>query len=72
LGFLCLRQLNLLPEVRLDLVFRVFSTHDIPSEQEVARFGSWQPEESLAKARTLGLLKYDRVYFGSPVYTALA
>lgn len=71
LGFLCIRQLNVLPELQLDLVFRVFSTHGIPNEQEVERFGSWRLEERLAEARTLGLLKYDRVYLGSPVYTAL-
>lgn len=71
LGCLCLRQLKVLPESHLDLVFRMFSTYDIPNEDEVERFGSWKPEERLAKARTLGLFKYDRVYLGSPVYTAL-
>lgn len=72
LGLLCLRQLRALPEGDLDLVFRVFSAHRIPREDELERFGSWNPEEKRDRAQALGLFNYDTVYLGSPVYTALA
>jgi len=72
LGLLCLHQLRSLPEGNLDLVFRVFSAHGIPRDHELERFGSWKPEEERDRARALGLFEYDRVYLGSPVYTALA
>jgi hypothetical protein len=74
LAFLCLRQLTQLNETSLETVFRVFSVHDIPAEHETERFeGSWQftPDELIQQARDLGILDFERIYLGSPVYTAL-
>jgi len=72
LGLLCLHQLRSLPEGNLDLVFRVFSAHGIPCDDELERLGSWNIEKKRDRAQALGLFNYEKVYLGSPVYTALA
>jgi PGAP1-like protein len=70
LAVLCLSQLVKLPSAKLDLAFRVFSSHAVllPSEPPEYDF----QREYLSRVQALGLAKYKMVYLGSPLYTALA
>lgn len=74
LAFLCLRQLSQLADTHIDTVFRIFSIHDIPKLDDTEHFeSSWRfdAKELVEQAQDLGIFDFDRVYLGSPVYTAL-
>lgn len=69
LAILCLSQLRKLPCQKLDVAFRVFSTHQISNPDESFEYGFKRKHYEMAK--NLGLYRYKTLYLGSPLYTAL-
>lgn len=69
LAILCLSQLRKLPCQKLDVAFRVFSTHQISNPNESFEYDFERKHYEMAK--NLGLYRYKTLYLGSPLYTAL-
>lgn len=70
LGFLCLKNMQRLPQKKLEVVFRVFGEYSIPRAKEVDRFGTHKPSDKIAEAKNIHLLNYDKIYLCSPVFVS--
>ena len=71
LAFLCLRQLSQLADTHIDTVFRIFSIHDISKPDQIDSSWPAYRDQIVEEAEALGIFDFERVYLGSPVYTAL-